>query len=85
LLGQPRHAAEHFADDPTQIARVDWLQQFADEGSSAELQVLAFMNAAQDDDRDGARQGVDLTQKPDPVIVRHDEIGHDDVRIGDID
>jgi len=43
------------------------------------------MNAAQDDDRDGARQGVDLTQKPDPVIVRHDEIGHDDVRIGDID
>ena len=55
VLRQANHATEHVADDPTQLAKVDRLQQLADEGSSTEPQVLAFMKAAQDDDRNGAR------------------------------
>jgi hypothetical protein len=61
------------------LVEVERLEQLAGEGRGRQARLLALVEAADCDDRDGLGLRVDLFEEPDAVLTGHDEVGENDV------
>jgi hypothetical protein len=73
--------AKDYGDLGTHLVEVEGLEPLVGEGRCRQARLLALVEAADRDDRDGLGLRVDLFEKPDAVLTRHDEVGEDDVHL----